>query len=108
MEVEQKKLFQDCVTRWNSTFYMLERLVEVRWPISAVLSEDRVTERSDRYLDLKSDQWFWAEELCKVLRPIEVATTFFSYEKNTYLSCVLPIVHGLVENLEKSSESDDF
>ena len=48
-----------------------------------------------------------AEELCKVLRPIEVATTFFSYEKNTYLSCVLPIVHGLVENLEKSSESDE-
>ena len=48
-----------------------------------------------------------AEELCKVLRPIEVATTFFSYEKNTYLSCVLLIVHGLVENLEKSSESDE-
>ena len=48
-----------------------------------------------------------AEELCKVLRPIEVATTFFSYEKNTYLSCVLPIVHELVENLEKSSESDE-
>ena len=56
MEVEQKKLFQDFVTRWNSTFYMVECLVEVRWPISAVLLEDRVTKRSDRYLDLKSDQ----------------------------------------------------
>ena len=29
MEVAQKKLIQDCATRWNSAFYMLERLVEM-------------------------------------------------------------------------------
>ena len=29
MEVAQKQLTQDCATRWNSAFYMLERLVEM-------------------------------------------------------------------------------
>ena len=29
MEVAQKKLIQDCATRWNSALCMLERLVEI-------------------------------------------------------------------------------
>jgi len=38
-----KKLLQDVSTRWNSTYYLLDRPVEMRWPISAVLSDERVT-----------------------------------------------------------------
>ena len=45
-----------------------------------------VTKRSDHSLDLRSEQWALAEELVKVLRPFEVATTFFSYEENFSLS----------------------
>ena len=104
METGSKKLIQDCATRWNSSFYMLERLVEMRWPISAVLSDESVTKRSDRSLDLKSEQWTLAEELVKILRPFEVATTFFSYEENSSLSCILPVIFGLVEKLKESSE----
>ena len=55
METGSKKLIQDCATRWNSSFYMLEHLVEMRWPISAVLSDEGATKRSDRSLDLKSE-----------------------------------------------------
>ena len=36
----------------------------------------------------------------KVLSPFEVATTFFSFEENTSLSCVLPILHGLIDGLQ--------
>ena len=50
MSMPVKKLVQDCATRWNSTYYLLERTVETRWPISAVLSDEKVTKRSDRYL----------------------------------------------------------
>ena len=43
MSMPVKKLIQDCVTQWNSTYYLLERTVETRWPISAVLSYEKVT-----------------------------------------------------------------
>ena len=38
MELPEHKPIQDCDTRWNSTYYMLKRLVEMWWPVSAVLS----------------------------------------------------------------------
>ena len=54
---------------------MLERLLEMRWPVTAVLSDDSVTKRSDWYLDLTTEQWTLAEELIKILQPFDVATT---------------------------------
>ena len=104
MEIDQKKLIQDCPTRWNSSFYMLDRLVEMRWPVSAVLCDESVAKRSDRSLDLRSEQWVLAVDLVKALRPFEVATTFFSYEENTSLSCILPVIFGLLESLKECGE----
>ena len=57
MRVDSHNFIQDISTQWNSTYYMIERLIEQRWPITAVLSDHTVTKASDRYLDLKSEQW---------------------------------------------------
>ena len=105
MNVTQKKLIQNCTTRWNSTYYMLDRLLEMRWPISAVLSDETVTKRSDRYLDLTNEHWSLAEELIKVLKPFEVATNLFCYDKQSTISCILPVLQELLQHLE-SSEDD--
>ena len=43
MDLQQKKLVQDCPTR-NSIFYMIERLVELQWPVSAVLLDEHITQ----------------------------------------------------------------
>ena len=94
-----KKLIRDCQTRWNSSFFMLQRLLKLRWPITAVLSDPTVTKRTDQYLDLKTDQWNLVSELVTVLEPFDVATTFLSYEQNPSLSCVLPVLQGLIESL---------
>lgn len=67
MSIPEKKLKQDVPTRWNSTFYMVERLLEMRWPVIAVLSDESVIKRANRYLDLPSDQWELLEEVVKVL-----------------------------------------
>ena len=89
MGVKQKKLIQDCPTQWNSVFYMIERLLEMRWPITAVLSDEEVTQRSDRYLDLRSEQWELLGYLVKHLEPCEIATVFLSHETNVSVSlCV--------------------
>ena len=53
MNITAKKLINSCPTRWNSTYEMLERVLKLRWPITAVLSDATITKRSDRYLILR-------------------------------------------------------
>ena len=75
------------IVQLNGTqYFMLERLVELQWPVSVVLLDKCITKCSDHYLDLNNEQWI----LVKALHPVEVATTFVSCEKNIYISCVLP------------------
>ena len=105
MGLEQKKLIQSCVTRWSSCYHMLSRLLEMRWPISAVLSDETVTKRAVRCLDLKSEQWAVVEELASVLQPFQVAATFLQYEYNSSLSCILPVIHGLDLFLQPSANN---
>ena len=47
MNITAKKLINSCPTRWNSTYEMFERLLKLRWPITAVLSDETITKRSD-------------------------------------------------------------
>ena len=56
MDVNGRKLVKACVTCWNSSYKMLDRLLKLRWAVTAVLSDEEVTKRSDRCIDLKSEQ----------------------------------------------------
>ncbi|GAA6066515.1 E3 SUMO-protein ligase ZBED1-like [Tachysurus ichikawai] len=76
MGTETNMLVQDVCTRWNSTYQMLSRLVEQRWPVTATLSDPAVTQRGKHYLDLKPEEWNLIEELSQVLKPLEAATVF--------------------------------
>jgi hypothetical protein len=64
----QHSILQDVVTRWNSTFYMLERLVEQK---KALLEYS--ADNSD-IPDLKKDQWALIEKVVGLLRPMEQVT----------------------------------
>lgn len=83
---------------------MLERILKVRWPISAVLGDESITKKSDRYLDFKSEQWTLAADLLPSLQKIEIATVYFSEEEKILLSTVLPIVFGLADDLHPLPE----
>ena len=100
MSVEPEKLQQACITRWNSTLYKIQSLLHNRCPIAAVLADASVTKHQYRHLELSPVHWIILEDLSKVLEHLEVATVFLSEENNVSISCVLPIVHGLITKLE--------
>ncbi len=100
MNVDEKKLIQSSATRWNSTYCVLDRLVEQRWPVVAVSSDESITESSNRHLNLSNEQWKLAEELIRILMPFEVATTVFCGEHHSTVSCTLPIVCGSTRRSE--------
>lgn len=90
--VPDHKLVQYCRTRWNSIHDMLERLLEQRWAISAVLSDRAFTKLSDtRTLELTDDSWGDMEELLPVLHSLEFATTAFCGESGVSISMVYPV-----------------
>ena len=95
-------------TNRNSTYEMLDRLLKLRWPITAVLSDNEVTKVSDRYLDLRTEQWKLAEDLIPILELFSIATTFFSYEENVSLSAVFPILHGILDQLGTTEHSEEL
>jgi hypothetical protein len=96
-----KGLIQDVSTRWNSTFYMLERLSLLRWPVVAVLSDQSLTKPQEaRVLDMPAKSWKLAEEIIPVLRKVELATVLFSSQSKTTSGVVLPAITGLVEQLK--------
>ena len=85
-------LVQDVPTRWNSTFLMLDRLVLLSNAVTAVLDGEKDTSR----LKLSGTLWDLGKEVVGVLTPLQMATTVLRMDTNTLLSCVYPVVHGLV------------
>lgn len=104
MGADENKLIPDVSTRWNSTYYMVSRLLEQRWPVTAVLSHPDITKKGKHYLDLKTGQWVLLEELELVLKPFEEATTFLSAESYVTVSTLPQLVKGL----QKSTQNRSF
>ncbi len=94
--IKQHHLVQDVVTRWNSTYFMMERLSEQRVAIYTVLHDPAVTKDDKKHLDLKEDQWELLSQMVTVLKPLQVATTVFSLEQNASCSIVYPVINGLL------------
>lgn len=102
---DEKKLIQDVSVRWNSSYYMIQRRLEQRWPVTATLSDPEVTQRAKHYLDLKGDQWSLLEELQQAPEPFEQATVFLSGEAYATVSVLLPLVKGLQKSTQTAFES---
>ena len=78
-------LIQDEPTRWNTSYYMLDHLIEQR---QAICAECRVNS------ELSAQQWQLAEKVVKVLKPFEEATVAVSSE-GASAALTIPIVNSL-------------
>ena len=88
--MESKKLIQEVETRWNSTYYMLERMIELHEPATTTLC---LLNRNDLCL---SDQGIDVmKEAVKVLKPFEAATREMSADTYISVSKVIPLARSL-------------
>ena len=98
LNVAEHHLIQDVSTRWNSTYFMLDRLAEQQVAPYAVIHDAAITKPHHQYLDLKDTQWNLLTQMVVVLKPLQVATTVFSADLNLSCSIIYPVINGLLSN----------
>ena len=96
--VPQHSLIQDEPTRWNSSFYMLQRLIEQRTALLAAGAACACM------IELRAQQWNLAEKLVHVLQPFEEATREASGEYSS-AAVIIPVVNSLQRSLTTTAES---
>ena len=96
----QHKLKNQCPTRWNSLYYMIQRLVEQREPLSAVLASMNSVD------NLHSHEWKVAESYVQVLKPFEEVTSMMSATRYSTLSMVIPLLNVLCEKMQLTHMND--
>ena len=97
------RVVQDVPTRWNSSFLMLQRLLELRLPIMAVLEDPELTKPAHRQLLLKDGQWHLAKELVASLEGPAKATTVLGGQTYCTQSLVVPVAKSLLRTLQIDS-----
>ncbi|XP_011859962.1 PREDICTED: zinc finger BED domain-containing protein 4-like [Vollenhovia emeryi] len=102
------KLKQECETRWNSIFYMIERFVQLANHVNSVLitlprkKQDDIPEMTT-HAELQI-----LKDACAILRPVERVTTEMSSESYVTCSKIIPIVNCLIKTLEKLTTEHDI
>ena len=96
--VPNHQLHQDVVTRWNSTYQMLERLLEQKRAVAVYLAE--CDDKSSKALSMTKNQWGLAARIVAILQPFEQLTREISCD-NACISVVLPAVQAILLYLEK-------
>lgn len=89
-----KCVIQMVDTRWNSEYYMLERLLVLKRAVNAELAT------SDHNIStLTSQEWELAEGYLQSLKPFEVATRIMSGDIYPTVSMVIPVLNEIETNL---------
>ncbi|KAG0724960.1 Zinc finger BED domain-containing protein 4 [Chionoecetes opilio] len=91
------KLIQDVETRWNSTYYMMERYLEQNESVKATLC---LLGRND--MCLSNDEITLLQSTVNALRIFEEATKEMSAEKVTSLSKIIPMAWELTVFFRKA------
>jgi hypothetical protein len=90
------KLIHDVSTRWNSTFYMVDRFIALSKDVSQILLSNSSSPQMLTALDMEI-----AKGLVELLKPLELVTRELSAEKFVTISKIIPIIHCMEIQVEK-------
>lgn len=89
----ENQLIQDVPSKWNTSYFMLDRLVEQKKAIDEMSLECNFREL------ISCDQWEVMQSVCNALKPFEVACREMSNRTAT-LGQVIPLIHILNRKID--------
>lgn len=92
-QLPENQLIQDVPSKWRTSFFMLERLVEQKKAIDEMSIECNFREM------ISCDQWEVMLSVCNALKPFEVAYREMSNRTAT-LGQVIPLIHILNRKID--------
>lgn len=108
LNLPEHKLIQAVKTRWNSVYFMLQRLMEQREAVTAVLGDRNFTSRQHTILyEMTVLEWETISEITGILHPFQVSTTLLSSETTPTLSIIHPLIKSLLNNFLTGDNSEN-
>lgn len=101
---QPKKLLQSVETRWNSVYYMLQRISELKEEVAAALA----TVDRENLSKLSHQDYETIDRLIEILAPVKSTTKIISCEKNVTLSLVIILTNGLSHVYEQMKQKGNF
>jgi zinc finger BED domain-containing protein 1 (E3 SUMO-protein ligase ZBED1) len=106
LKINEHELIQDVSTRWNSTYLLLERMLEQIDAINETFADKNFRKKYDHLIFSESDKQM-LQSLIDILYLFYEATLNFSGVKYATLSIVWPTFNALINNLESDSDDTD-
>lgn len=95
LKLKPRILPRDVVTRWNSTYYMLDFAIKYRTVIDAMTADKSLKLRK---FELEVEEWGIADDLVAVLTQYKNATLFFSQDSAS-VAAVIPAMDRITNHL---------
>ncbi|CAL9696828.1 unnamed protein product [Knipowitschia caucasica] len=102
LNLPQKALIHDVVTRWGSTYKMLERFISQQQAVCATLA----AERGVWHLMPKDTDIVVMEQLCQLLDPLSKFTDALCSETRVTLSAIKPVLDHITGDVLEENEED--
>ncbi|XP_060077513.1 E3 SUMO-protein ligase ZBED1-like [Ylistrum balloti] len=101
LKLPNLKLKMDVVTRWNSTYEMVDRYLQLQAAVQAsLLSKDlRIKQDILKPLALTDEEIIVAETLVLVMKPMKTATVIMCDEHSPTLSVVWPLYQQILRSV---------
>ncbi|KAK7879204.1 hypothetical protein WMY93_034015 [Mugilogobius chulae] len=104
LELPVHKLIHDVVTRWNSSYDMLERYVEQQAAIYSALMDKDIKKNVKDIAVLSSSEAKLAEDLIKILKILKDVTTMMNTDTSPSASMIIPLQKMILSSMAANEE----